>query len=218
MRYRKGHKQQTNERILRAAGRLFRKQGYEATGVDAVMSSAQLTAGAFYSHFQSKEDLLAETLSAAFREASSERPPDLNSLQGRDWLRAFTSFYLSAEHRNAADSGCPIPALAAEVARLGGRTREVFEQHLRRVIDFIAKQIDEQNPDRERAISTTAMLAGAVLLARAVWDETFSREILEACRAAAMKAIEMSSASGAYGNDETVATQSRNMKGETDVE
>jgi len=44
VRYRKDHKQQTNQRILRAAGRLFRKQGYAATGVDAVMKSADLTA------------------------------------------------------------------------------------------------------------------------------------------------------------------------------
>ena len=192
MRYQKDHKQQTNQRILRAAGRLFRKQGYAATGVDAVMRSAYLTAGGFYSHFHSKEDLLAETLDAVFREASIDRPPELSKLQGHEWLRAFTGFYLSAEHRNAADCGCPIPALAAEVARLGGRTREVFEQHLRRIIEFIGKQFDEQ-PDRRRAISTTALLAGAVLLARAVADETFSQEILETSRAAAMEAIEHTS-------------------------
>ena len=193
MRYREGHKQQTNERILRAAGRLFRRQGYAATGLDAVMSSAQLTAGGFYSHFRSKQDLLAEALDAVFRGASADRPPELSKLEGQEWLRAFTGFYLSAEHRNAADCGCPIPALAAEVARLGGRTREVFEQHLRRIIEFIARQFDEQHPDRKQAISTTALLAGAVLLARAVADETFSQEILGTCREAAMEAIKHSS-------------------------
>ena len=194
MRYPTGQKRQTSERILRAAGRLFRKQGYAATGVDAVMSSIQLTAGGFYSHFRSKEDLLADTLDAIFREAGSDRPAELSTLQGRDWLRAFTAFYLSAEHRDAADRGCPIPALAAEVARVGGRTSEVFAQHLRRVIDFIAQQFDEQHPDRKQAISTTAMLAGAVLLARAVGDETFSQEILDACRETAIEAIGRSSA------------------------
>jgi TetR/AcrR family transcriptional repressor of nem operon len=193
MRYPRGHKQQTNERILRAAGRLFREQGYAATGVDAVMTSAQLTAGAFYSHFQSKEGLLAETLDAVFRWASSDRPLELSQLQGHAWLRAFTSFYLSRDHRNAADCGCPIPALAAEVARLGGRTRKVFEHHLRRIIEFIAQQFDEQHPDRQRAIATTALLAGAVLLARAVGDEVFSEEILRACREAAINGIEQSS-------------------------
>jgi TetR/AcrR family transcriptional repressor of nem operon len=190
MRYRQGHKQQTSERIRNAAGRLFRKQGYAATGVDTVMASAQLTAGAFYSHFRSKEDLLAETLDAIFREASTDRPLELNQLQGRAWLRAFTSFYLSAGHRDAPERGCPMPALAAEVARVGGRSREVFAQHLRRVIDFVAKQFDEQHPDRKRAISTTAMFAGAVLLARAVGDETLSDEILSACKETATEAIE----------------------------
>ena len=193
MRYRKDHKQQTQQRILGAAGRLFRKHGYAATGVDAVMKSARLTAGGFYSHFHSKEHLLAETLDAVFRGAGADRPPQLSKLEGQEWLRAFTGFYLSAEHRNAADRGCPIPALAAEVARLGGRTREVLEQHLRRIIEFIAKQFDERHPDRKRAISTTALLAGAVLLARAVADETFSQEILGTCREAAMEAIEHSS-------------------------
>ena len=193
MRYPKDHKQQTNQRILRAAGRLFRKQGYAATGVDAVMKSAHLTAGGFYSHFRSKQDLLAETLDAVFRGASADRPPELSELQGQEWLRAFTGFYLSAEHRGAVDCGCPIPALAAEVARLGGRTQEVFEQHLRRIIEFMARQLDEQHPDRKRAISTTALLAGAVLLARAVADETFSQEILGTCREVAMEAIEHTS-------------------------
>ena len=189
MRYPSDHKRQTSERILRAAGRLFRKQGYAATGIDAVMSSARLTAGAFYSHFQSKEDLLAETLDAVFRDASSDRPAELSSLQGRDWLRAFTAFYLSAEHRDAADRGCPMPALAAEVARVGGKSREVFEQHLRRVLEFLAKQFDGLHPDRKRAISTTALLAGAVLLARAVSDDELSQEILTTCRENAMTTI-----------------------------
>jgi TetR/AcrR family transcriptional repressor of nem operon len=190
MRYAADHKQHTSERILRAAGRLFRKQGYAATGVDAVMASAQLTAGGFYAHFRSKADLLAETLDAVFREGGGDRPPELSALQGPDWLRAFSLFYLSAEHRDAADRGCPIPTLAAEVARTGARTRRVFEQHLRQIINFVAKQFDERDPDRRLAISTIAMFAGAVLLARAVNDETFSQEILNACREAATKAID----------------------------
>ena len=198
MRYRNGHKQQTNERILQAAGRLFRKQGYAATGVDAVMRAANLTAGGFYSHFGSKEDLLAETLDAVFREGSRDRPAELSKLQGHEWLRAFAGFYLSAEHRNGVDCGCPIPALAAEVARLGSGTREVFEQHLRRIIDFVAKQFHEHDPDRKRAISTTAMFAGAVLLARAVGDEAFAQEILRTCHETAIDAIERPSGTSAY--------------------
>jgi TetR/AcrR family transcriptional repressor of nem operon len=206
MRYAANHKQQTGERILRAAGRLFRRQGYAATGVDAVMASAQLTAGGFYSHFRSKADLLAETLDAVFGEASRDRPPELATLQGHEWLRAFTSFYLSAGHRDAAERGCPMPALAADVARVGGRSREVFEQHLRRIINFVAKQFDERDPDCRLAISTIAMFAGAVLLARAVHDETFSQELLNTCREAATNAIDSRHTPNASGSLHNLGT------------
>ena len=182
MRYPAGHKRQTSERILRAAGRLFRKRGYAATGVDAVMASADLTAGAFYSHFRSKEDLLAEALDAIFQNAKNDRPEQLSQLRGREWLRAFASFYLSAEHRDAADRGCPMPALAAEVARVGGKPRAVFEHHLRKVIDSVGQQFDEVSPDRERAITTMALCLGGLMLARAVNDGALSQEILRACR------------------------------------
>lgn len=196
MRYQSDHKQKTNERILRTAGRLFRKRGFAATGVDAVMSSAHLTAGAFYSHFRSKEDLFAETIDEIFREASNDRPAELAALQGHEWLRAFTSFYLSAGHRDTAECGCPIPALAAEVARVGGRTREVFERNLNRVIEFIGRQYNPEHPDRQRAISTMSMFVGAVLLARAVGDESLSQEILKTCRESAIETVDRSTASG----------------------
>jgi TetR/AcrR family transcriptional repressor of nem operon len=111
MRYRKDHKQPTNQRILRASGRLFRKQGYAATGVDAVMKSAYLTAGGFYSHFHSKEELLAETLDPVFRGASADRPPELSKRQGQQWLRASPAS-ISAP---SIACGCPVPALAAKV-------------------------------------------------------------------------------------------------------
>ena len=39
------HKERTRARILAAAGRVFRRQGYAATAVDAVMAEAGLTRG-----------------------------------------------------------------------------------------------------------------------------------------------------------------------------
>ena len=69
MRYPAGHKEQTRAKILQAAGKVFRREGYHAAGVDKVMEEAGLTAGGFYAHFASKEALLAETLAPAAAEA-----------------------------------------------------------------------------------------------------------------------------------------------------
>jgi hypothetical protein len=51
---------ETHQRILDAAGRLFRQGGIDGVGVDAVMKEAGLTHGGFFAHFASKEALAAE--------------------------------------------------------------------------------------------------------------------------------------------------------------
>ena len=50
---------QTRERILNAAERLFLSKGYENVSIDEICASIQLTKGAFYYHFKTKEDILA---------------------------------------------------------------------------------------------------------------------------------------------------------------
>jgi AcrR family transcriptional regulator len=77
MRYSKDHKQATRQRILEAAGRRFKEDGIDGAGVAAVMSDADLTNGAFYAHFASKEDLVANELAdqlRAQRQASTPSP------------------------------------------------------------------------------------------------------------------------------------------------
>lgn len=53
MRYPPGHRQQTRQRLLDRAAVLMKKNGYAATGVDALMQAAGLTGGALYAHFDS---------------------------------------------------------------------------------------------------------------------------------------------------------------------
>ncbi len=50
-------KEETRERILRAAARAIRKHGYEGVGVADVMKEAGLTHGGFYAHFESRDAL-----------------------------------------------------------------------------------------------------------------------------------------------------------------
>lgn len=184
MRYPADQKQRTSERILNAASSLFRKRGYEATGIDAVMASADLTAGAFYAHFRSKENLFAGSLESAFCQSGSAWSKRLANLRGRDWVRKFTSAYLSKAHRDHPDQGCPMPALAPEIARIGGPSRVVFEQRLRGLIDMVGRHLDPDSSDSDHAISAVALCVGGLMLSRAVDDPTLSDQILSACRAA----------------------------------
>ena len=189
MRYPSDQKQQTSQRILDAASALFRKHGYEATGIDAIMDSADLTAGAFYSHFRSKDDLLARSLEAAFCQSENAWSRRLENLRGRDWVRKFASAYLSKAHRDNPEQGCPMPALASEIARIGGPSRAIFEQRLRDLIYMVGREINPDSPNKNAAIPAIALCVGGLMLARAVDDSRLSDRILTACRDAVVEEI-----------------------------
>src|SRR5436305_15134531 len=123
MRYGRGQKQATRQRILKAAGRRFKQDGIDGSGVAAVMSDAGLTNGAFYAHFDSKEDLVANVLADQLRTQRlrlDAQPAD------RAGLEVLIRSYPSPQHRDESADGCPSAALLDEIARRPAATRHVF--------------------------------------------------------------------------------------------
>src|SRR6476469_183433 len=58
-RYGTEHKEATRRRIVETAGRRFKRDGIDGSGIATLMADAGLTNGAFYAHFESKDDLVA---------------------------------------------------------------------------------------------------------------------------------------------------------------
>ena len=175
MRYEKGHKEATRERIIEVASRLFREQGVAAVGLAGIMSDAGLTNGAFYAHFDSKEDLVREVLShAGFRNKLLKAADNGTGLA--DAIRG----YLSSAHRDNPGQGCPTSALVAEIARHSRGTREAFTGKVTGVIELLAAALDAGSEDerRRKAVAIYALMVGALQLARAVNDKRLSEEIL----------------------------------------
>jgi TetR/AcrR family transcriptional repressor of nem operon len=177
MRYSKDHKQATRRRILDAAGRRFKQDGIDGAGVATVMSDAGLTNGAFYAHFSSKEDLVANVLAdqlRAQRQSFDAEPSD------RAGLEAFVRSYLSPEHRDQFADGCPSAALLDEIARRPADTRDVFTGEVMGVIDDIASRLDPANAERARADALTVfgLMVGTLQLARTLTDRELSDRLL----------------------------------------
>jgi len=187
MRYGPEHKANTRAKILAAAGRLFRRRGFHAAGVDAVMSEAGLTPGGFYTHFGSKEALLADALEHAAEGMAARLSADLEGLpeSGPARAEAFVAFYLNPAHREAVEDGCPLAALISEVPRAGEPVRKTFEAALLR----LAARISDDGPDRDRAFAVVSLCVGALGLARSVQDEALADRILEAARSLAADAL-----------------------------
>jgi TetR/AcrR family transcriptional regulator, transcriptional repressor for nem operon len=177
MRYGKDHKQATRQRILEAAGRRFKQDGIDGTGVAAVMSDAGLTNGAFYAHFASKEDLVASVLAHQLRtqrHSFGAEPSD------RAGLEAIIRAYLSPQHRDQYAGGCPSAALLDEIARRPTATKQVFADELLETADDIAGRLDPTDPDAARtdALALFGMMIGTLQLARALTDRDQSDQLL----------------------------------------
>ena len=177
MRYGKDQKQATRQRIIEAAGRRFKEDGIDGAGVAGVMSDAGLTNGAFYAHFASKEDLVANVLAdqlRAQRQSVDAQSPD------RAGLEAFIRSYLSPQHRDQCADGCPSAALLDEIARRPTATRQVFTDELMGVIDDIATRLDPTDLEAARtdALTVFGLMVGTLQLARALTDPDLSDQLL----------------------------------------
>jgi TetR/AcrR family transcriptional regulator, transcriptional repressor for nem operon len=179
MRFPKDQKLKTRERILDAAATVFRRQGFNGGGVDAVMREAGLTAGAFYAHFPSKDALFAETIVHALRKSTIYTGQHLDGLSGAEWVAAAVGRYLSAQHRERAESGCPLPPLLSEVARGPAEAKAGFESELKAAAELISGHLP--NPG-DNAFAVLALMVGGMVLARGVADQALSDRILAACR------------------------------------
>jgi len=60
------------DQLRRAAWRLFRDHGYEATSVDAICHAAQASKGAFYWHYAAKSDVFIDILESWSREVMDQ--------------------------------------------------------------------------------------------------------------------------------------------------
>lgn len=216
MRYTAEHKQATHARILAAAEKLFRAEGFSGASVERVMRAAGLTVGGFYAHFASKEALLAESLRAFMEERRSLWLAGLEGLKGPAFLEHFARRYLSLYNRDTGQTSCMMPSLLSDLTRATPRVQAAFVQGL----EDLASAGQEQLPAREGATPRQQMLAavalcfGAMTLARATGSRALSGEILDAVRALLLAGAPVPGAGEARprmtpGQDDAVASSSR---------
>ena len=191
MRYGPQHKQQTRERIVRAAARRFRSRGGEGAGIGDLMRDLHLTHGGFYRHFDSKESLFAEAFEQSLRELGDRAVDAIEHAPRGDGLKTLIDTYLDIAHCDDVAGGCPVAALAAEIARRPRNSRVRFLQALRSHITRMERYIPGAS-DQERRQKTIALftgMAGTLALARAFPDEKDRRAILDGAKAFYLAAV-----------------------------
>ncbi|HET7826657.1 MAG TPA: TetR/AcrR family transcriptional regulator [Anaeromyxobacter sp.] len=164
-------------RILSATSRSIRAKGIEGTAIPAVMRDAGLTHGSFYAHFDSKDALVSEACGHAFGRSAAVQEATAAGAGRGEALLAIVRRYLTEAHRDEPETGCPVPALAAEVARQPAAVRSAYTKG---VEDLLAR-FERLSPRRARELAPALLsgIAGAIAIARAVDDPALSARMLE---------------------------------------
>lgn len=178
MRFEKGNKTETRRHILDVASKRFRQDGISAAGIAGIMSQAGLTNGAFYLHFESKEQLVREAVSSAISQQQHRVEESRRAGQG---LEHVIRTYLSREHLQAPSCGCPSAALLPELARQPKSTRQAYEEGIQGYLSILSALLPEAEPavTARRATAIFALLAGTLQYARTVTDAAAADRILE---------------------------------------
>jgi TetR/AcrR family transcriptional repressor of nem operon len=113
MGYSKAHKTRTHKRIVSIASKRFREKGPAGYGIAELMKEADLMVGGFYKHFNSRDDLVAETVNSAF--GRWKRRVDAAKSGGPS--ASLAKLIDDYAHRDNPGTGCAFSALARRRSR-----------------------------------------------------------------------------------------------------
>jgi TetR/AcrR family transcriptional repressor of nem operon len=190
MRYRAEHKEETRERIILSARRLFNRRGFAEVTIDDIMEHAGLTRGGFYRHFKSKGQLYGHAVRQFLCLKGPERWQRAHvdgCAKGVDLARMILTAYLSREHLEDREGSCPLIALPSDVARGGRAVKGAFREVLEKMILVFSANLPPEEA-RERALYLVAVCVGAMVIARGIDDGKLSAEIRAVVHGEVLKA------------------------------
>jgi TetR/AcrR family transcriptional regulator, transcriptional repressor for nem operon len=184
MRYQPEHKLEVHQKILKDASRRLRAEGLNGAAVATVMRDTGLTHGGFYKHFSSKDELLIESLHEAFKEIADHLVHAAQHSPRQPAWKAIVKAYLSLQHCNHSGHGCPVAALAPELARADKAIKpSILEELLNYKSRMLPFMPGRRAIDKERAFfSIFSTMIGAIEIARMLPEPAMQEQVLSSTR------------------------------------
>lgn len=175
-------KQESHDRIVAVAARAIRRRGYDGVGIGDIMGEAGLTHGGFYAHFPSKEALLAEAADKAGAEGIEHLDRAVRKAPAGQALQTLVASYLSDQHVQAVDVGCPVAALGSEMPRQAPPVRRAATHRIEELVSLVERQLSGWGTAgaHTQALAVLSMMVGALVIARAVDKPELGRAVREA--------------------------------------
>jgi TetR/AcrR family transcriptional repressor of nem operon len=184
MRYDAEHKAKTHRRIVKGASRQLRKKGLNGPAVATLMKASGLTHGGFYKHFSSRDDLVVEAIEESLRELTQTMIDAAEQSGSRSPWKSIIENYLSLERCDGADRGCPIAALAPDIARTPSAMKQRISAAILKfreeVIPFMPGRTSEEKSSNFLMIITS--MVGTIAIARTMPEVAVRQAILDTVR------------------------------------
>jgi TetR/AcrR family transcriptional repressor of lmrAB and yxaGH operons len=163
----------TRRQLVASTVELLRRQGAYGTGLHDVLDHSGAPRGSLYFHFPGgKEELVREALQEAADVVDRALEKSLD--RHRNVAEAMADFLTRYGHRLEESNftgGCPVAAVALDVAAEGDRLRTACDWALSGWVSILAERLREEgrDPDEAEALALTALsaLEGALILSRA---------------------------------------------------
>jgi len=181
MRYSKGHKGCTRDRIVASAARCFTARGFEATSIEDIMKGCGLTRGGFYAHFKSKSELYAEAMSYAAA-MHLKRVGEKRRLDRTQQLDSLLNRCLELPGGKAT----PLAFLSTDACAEQPEVRSAYSHALKLLSDEVERASGTDSvAGASTILSITALIVGALTIARATDEVSLRSQLLESCQESA---------------------------------
>ena len=184
MRYDAQHKARTHGRIVKSASRQLKKRGLNGPAVASLMKASGLTHGGFYKHFSSRDDLVAEAVAESLQELTDTLIDAAKQSGSNEGWKAMIKTYLSIERCDRPEIGCPIAALAPDIARTPSAMKQPISAAILKfratLIPFMPGRTENEKSSNFLRIITS--MVGAIAIARTMPEQAVRQRILDSVR------------------------------------
>ncbi len=140
-----GKAEDTRRSILQKAFELTYANGYQATSIDDILATTQVTKGAFYYHFRSKDEMglaiineiLKPGMMSSFRKILQETPEPLDAIYNLISSLLLTNQLLKPEY------GCPVANLTQEMTPWNTSFSKVLHELTGELTDLIKGVLEQ---------------------------------------------------------------------------
>lgn len=152
--------------------------------VTSLMRASGLTHGGFYKHFSSRDDLVVEAVQESLQELTDTLIHAAKQSGSNEGWRAMIKTYLSIERCDRPEIGCPIAALASDIARIPAAMKQQISAAIlnfrANLIPFMPGKTEPEKSSNYLKIMTS--MVGAIAIARTMLDRTVRQSILDSVR------------------------------------